>query len=281
MATDKPVVNTGTPVLDALAYEEFVRLTVEALFHKYSAAVHGSMLYRGRSGHDHQIDASVDLTLGGLRILILFECKHYKRAVGVEDLLAFAQRLNDIGANKGVVVTTIGFQEGATKIADAHHIALVTTTTRTPHSPRDFIIELANYALPRTIDPDRGDTDGRPRTIRLVDERVRSLPFDQAWPEIIHTLAEDVIDELDVTPTCPQCKGVDLTEVGPFCPNCKQLVDTTPLHKYSAVQCGCCKITCDRKSLRVYTDCACGKRLESDREFLMFDMRKKLKARLP
>ena len=113
-----------------MGYEEFVRLTVQALFKKYGAAVHSSRHYRGRSGHNHQIDVSVDLTVASFRILILFECKHYKRTVSVEDLLAFAQRLSDIGAHKGVVVSTVGFQEGAKKVAEAHGIALVTTVPR-------------------------------------------------------------------------------------------------------------------------------------------------------
>jgi len=34
------------------------------------------------------------------------------RRVEISDLLEFAQRIDDIGASKGVVVSTIGFQKG-------------------------------------------------------------------------------------------------------------------------------------------------------------------------
>jgi hypothetical protein len=110
---------------DAAGYEAFVHLTVRTLFKTYGAAVHASRQYCGRSGHNHQIDVSVDLNIATFRILILFECKHYRRRVGVEDLFAFTSRLSDIGAHKGVMVSTVGFQKGAKKIAMAHNIALV------------------------------------------------------------------------------------------------------------------------------------------------------------
>ena len=81
--------------------------------------------YKGQSGHEHQIDVSAELTLAGCQILILVECKNYKAAIGIDDLLEFAARLRDIGAHKGIVVTTVGYQEGAKKIAEANGIALV------------------------------------------------------------------------------------------------------------------------------------------------------------
>jgi hypothetical protein len=45
--------------------------------------------------------------------------------VGVDDILTFSYRLRDIGANKGLLVTTSGFQAGVHKIAKAERIALL------------------------------------------------------------------------------------------------------------------------------------------------------------
>jgi acyl carrier protein len=80
-----------------------------------------------KSGHLHEIDIVIETTVAQLDILILLECKHYSRTVDVGDILTFASRIDDIGAHKGVMVSTKGFQEGTKKVARAHGIALVVT----------------------------------------------------------------------------------------------------------------------------------------------------------
>jgi hypothetical protein len=114
--------------LEAKKYEGFVKTIYEELLDKSIGQVHLDKHYVGkRTGHSHQIDVSIETKVAGLEILILIECKHYKKTVEISDVLAFAQRLDDIGAHKGVVVSTIGFQEGTKKVARAHGIALVIT----------------------------------------------------------------------------------------------------------------------------------------------------------
>lgn len=81
--------------------------------------------YRGKSGHSHQIDVSAELVIAGTKVIILVECKHYSRKVGIDDIMEFATRISDVGAHKGVVVTTRGFQKGAIKLAQSKGIALV------------------------------------------------------------------------------------------------------------------------------------------------------------
>ena len=81
--------------------------------------------YSGKSGHRHQIDVSAEFKIAGVKILIVIECKLYKRNVGIDDIMELTTRLDDIGAHKGVLVTTIGFQAGAAKMARSRGIALV------------------------------------------------------------------------------------------------------------------------------------------------------------
>ena len=81
--------------------------------------------YRGASGQMYEIDISFEILFGGIQILILVECKCYKKAVGLDDVAEFAYKLRDIGAHKGIIVTTNGFQAGALKIAKREGIALV------------------------------------------------------------------------------------------------------------------------------------------------------------
>jgi hypothetical protein len=81
--------------------------------------------FTGKSGHDHQIDVAAEIKLAGIKLLILVECKYYSKVVGIDEVMEFAARIEDIGAHKGIVVTTRGFQKGAFKMAKSKGIALV------------------------------------------------------------------------------------------------------------------------------------------------------------
>ena len=56
-------------------------------FPREGITVYGSRVYSGKSGN-HQIDVSAEGTLGGIRILIVGECKHYARNVGTRPAAA-------------------------------------------------------------------------------------------------------------------------------------------------------------------------------------------------
>lgn len=77
------------------------------------------------SGHEHQIDILLELKITSFKIMVVVECKKYKHKVGIDEILEFSARIQDIGVHKGVMVSTVGFQEGALKIAEANRIALV------------------------------------------------------------------------------------------------------------------------------------------------------------
>lgn len=79
----------------------------------------------GASGHKHQIDVFAEVRVAGITFRIAVECKFYSHRVGVDDVLEFSSRLQDISAHKGIVVTTVGFQEGALHVARSRGIALV------------------------------------------------------------------------------------------------------------------------------------------------------------
>jgi len=129
-------------------------------------------------------------------MLILVECKHYKDKVEISDLLEFAQRIDDIGAHKGVVVSTVGFQEGAIKVADAHGIALVTTapvwqTILYDLSPRG---EPLAFTFGRTYVGGK-HSPGRFAgvTITLLNAPVRKeAAFADAWKGIIDFLSVEI-----------------------------------------------------------------------------------------
>ena len=80
--------------------------------------------YAGKSGHSHEIDVSFAFELAGIRFLVLVECKRYSQTVNISDVLELKSRIDDIGAQKGIFVTTLGFQAGAERYAEANGIAL-------------------------------------------------------------------------------------------------------------------------------------------------------------
>lgn len=80
---------------------------------------------RGLSGHEHQIDIAYRFRIWATEFLVLVECKHYKNRVGVEEVLEFRSRIEDLRANKGVLVTSSDFQKGAIEVAKANRIALI------------------------------------------------------------------------------------------------------------------------------------------------------------
>jgi len=202
----------GSHFLDSMEYEEFVKTTYEALLSQHMGSVYLKKTYPGRrTGHRHEIDVSIELTLADLAILILVECKYYRNKVGISDLLEFAQRIDDISAHKGVLVTTVGFQEGAIRVASAHRIALVKTvpqwhTVMPSVLPiRDTSLEVepahVNKSTKSQADPlkERGSHTSSHTTVERIDTPITwSMEADlpSAWREIMEALTYESIRDL-------------------------------------------------------------------------------------
>jgi hypothetical protein len=81
--------------------------------------------YHGKSGTSHEIDVAFETKIAHSKLLFVVECKFYSRPVGIEKVRDFAYRIGDIGAHKGLMVTNIGYQRGAMKVAKAEGIGLL------------------------------------------------------------------------------------------------------------------------------------------------------------
>lgn len=68
-------------------------------------------------GQDRQIDVLVREKVGQYEINIIIECKDHKRAIDVKGVEEFSGLLDDVGAQKGVLVCPMGFSELAKKRA--------------------------------------------------------------------------------------------------------------------------------------------------------------------
>ncbi len=121
--------NPATPVeISPTEFEELVLtwLRMSAVDQTPSMnAVHQGVV-NGVSGA-YTIDVLVELfLLGGAKFVILVECKHQRRPVERDEVIILDGKLRDVGAHKGMLFSTSGFQLGAVNYAATHGIATVT-----------------------------------------------------------------------------------------------------------------------------------------------------------
>lgn len=103
--------------------------------------VEGKQIVPGASGAKWEIDAkgcSEDD-----ESFVIVECKRYTTSrISQETIAGLAFRIADTGASGGIIVTPLGFQEGARKVAahsDIHTVRLDEDSTRT-----DYVLQFLN-----------------------------------------------------------------------------------------------------------------------------------------
>ena len=73
----------------------------------------------------YQIDVLAEFYAMKSRFQILVECKQYKNPVSRDKVEILNSRLQSTGSQKGILMSTAGFQSGAIQYAKEHGIALV------------------------------------------------------------------------------------------------------------------------------------------------------------
>jgi restriction system protein len=73
----------------------------------------------------YKIDVTAEFEAFGVRIRVLVECKHHKNPIKREVVQLLYDKIQSIGAHKGIIFATVGFQKGAIKYAKIHGIALI------------------------------------------------------------------------------------------------------------------------------------------------------------
>lgn len=109
-----------------MSWKGFERI-IERIHRQWSpnAEVRHNQKVRGHSGRMRQLDVTVSANIGPYRIFIVVECKNKSRPVSIEQVEAFAKKLEDVGASQGVLVSTSGFDDGAKAIAVQNDIRLL------------------------------------------------------------------------------------------------------------------------------------------------------------
>ena len=73
----------------------------------------------------YQIDLYATFTALGTEIKVICECKRHKNPVKRNTVADLAAKVRSLGAQKGILLSTSGFQSGAIQYAKEHGIALI------------------------------------------------------------------------------------------------------------------------------------------------------------
>ena len=130
-------------------YEEVAKFLIEQFAQEFGlAGVEGKQIVKGhRSGTDWEIDAKG--VLEGDEGFVLVECRrHTKSRQKQEAMASLAYRIEDTGAEWGIIVSPLGPQEGAAKVAAAEKILSVRLDPTS--TPTDFGMQFLNKLMRST-----------------------------------------------------------------------------------------------------------------------------------
>jgi restriction system protein len=72
----------------------------------------------------HDVDVAVRANLLGFDLLWIVECKHWKSAISKVHVMALRQIVQDVGADRGILMAESGFQSGAVEAAQLTNVQL-------------------------------------------------------------------------------------------------------------------------------------------------------------
>lgn len=91
----------------------------------------------------YQLDIFATFTALGVQFKVIAECKRYKNPVNREKVVILADKVKSLGAHKGILISTSGFQSGAHEYAKKHGIALIQVMDK-------HIVHIQNACDPQT-----------------------------------------------------------------------------------------------------------------------------------
>ncbi len=89
-----------------------------------AAVNHNDHILGKASQVERQIDVSIRHTIAGHNLLTIVQARDYKKPADINDVGEFASVIEDVGANKGILVCKGGFTDGAKKLAERKGIDL-------------------------------------------------------------------------------------------------------------------------------------------------------------
>jgi len=111
-------------------YELMVKRFIESRLREQGqeVAVQHQKSFTSTSGNTYNIDLSYETTMAGFRYLTIIECKNWGSHVGREKIGYLKSIVDDLKAQKGIVISSKGFQRGAIEFAKSNNIGLLKIT---------------------------------------------------------------------------------------------------------------------------------------------------------
>lgn len=124
------------------SYEEVAAYLLNAFATDFGLGwVDGKQLVPGNSGTNWEIDAKGFSENG--ESFVIVECKRFTKDRIVQEVVAgLAFRIVDTNASGGIIVTPIGLQEGANKVAE--HTGILTVRLNKDCTKTDYILQFLN-----------------------------------------------------------------------------------------------------------------------------------------
>ena len=95
---------------------------------------------KGRSGQEHQIDVYWKYNIASINHEIIIECKNYSHPVPIGKVRDFYGVISDLNNVSGIMVTKVGYQQGAKKYAETYGIIL--KELRAPKEGEGIVAEI-------------------------------------------------------------------------------------------------------------------------------------------
>jgi len=134
------------------------------------------------NGVVHRVDVSARIALAGVSVLWIVECKLWNRAVPKEKVSALKDIVNDLGADRGLLMSEKGFQSGAVNLAAAKNVTLSSLDELRTSTAEQLIAARVTAADLRLLS-----------LIRRITKDLRT--FGPAVPHLLPALAERLTEE--------------------------------------------------------------------------------------
>lgn len=95
----------------------------------------------------HKIDVYVEGNIHGLPFIWIVECKAWNSNVSKEKVLTLSSIIQDVGADRGFLLSEKGFQSGAIRVAEKSNISLTSLEDLNQTIEVDSIIGRLNWRL--------------------------------------------------------------------------------------------------------------------------------------
>ncbi len=159
-------INPYRELVASISPLEFEVLCLEIL-NSYAEAEHLSKFSIQHNVHIptddgiYQIDIYASFIAMGVEFKVITECKRYSNPVSREKVAVLNDKIRSIGAHKGIIISTCGFQSGTYDYAKKHGIALLQIIDKS-------VLHIMNAVYPKT--------EEQKRKINLMVEWSKCMP---------------------------------------------------------------------------------------------------------